>query len=205
MSHNGNILFIRPKMSLANDGLSREQPLSKPLVQILAIPATAPDSSGTKRLFHRYGQWSYRSSYPTNESRYYGLFGSLRLWNKIFVTDPRTRGEHAPTNAFLGGISKGDQRRFLQWAKDERDLPVIEELISGAATAEYEPSTPEMIQQTDEAHMGFTYKELGIFGRKQFAPTLVPGLNHFAAAAPKERGPRLFIGTSPTTVCSELD
>lgn len=65
----------------------------------------------------------------------------------------------------IGGISKTDLKRFLAYAKDKLDLPVLGEVLSAAPTAELEPLANGAIVQSDEADMGMTYAELSEFGR----------------------------------------
>ncbi|EDW00290.1 glutamine-dependent NAD(+) synthetase [Drosophila grimshawi] len=71
----------------------------------------------------------------------------------------------------IGGISKSDLRRFLAYAKDKYNLPVLESIIEAPPTAELEPlqENGELVQ-TDEQDMGMSYAELSQYGRlrKQF-------------------------------------
>jgi len=64
----------------------------------------------------------------------------------------------------IGGISKGDLKRFLIWASSHAGYKVLLDIVEAPPTAELEPITAEH-KQTDEADMGMTYAELGIFGR----------------------------------------
>ncbi|CAG8504749.1 9910_t:CDS:10 [Ambispora gerdemannii] len=64
----------------------------------------------------------------------------------------------------IGSISKTDLRRFIGYAKDCFELPVLQEFLDAQPTAELEPITNEYVQN-DEIDMGMTYKELSIFGR----------------------------------------
>ena len=73
----------------------------------------------------------------------------------------------------IGGISKTDLRSFIRFAKDEWDLPLLEEFITATPTAELEPISDTYVQ-SDEVDMGVTYEELGIFGRLRKVNKLGP-------------------------------
>lgn len=45
------------------------------------------------------------------------------------------------------------------------ELPVLEEIVGAAPTAELEPLSGQQVVQTDEQDMGMTYAELGQYGR----------------------------------------
>ena len=64
----------------------------------------------------------------------------------------------------IGGISKHDLRRFLNWAKDALGYSALAEIVDAPPTAELEPIT-ETYTQTDEDDMGMTYAELSRFGQ----------------------------------------
>lgn len=64
----------------------------------------------------------------------------------------------------IGSISKVDLIRFIRWAHDSFEMPILQEFVDAPPTAELEPITDKHVQ-TDEADMGFTYEELGILGR----------------------------------------
>lgn len=64
----------------------------------------------------------------------------------------------------IGGISKTDLRRFLQWAAENLGYMALLEILEAIPTAELEPIT-ETYVQSDEADMGMTYQELSLFGR----------------------------------------
>ncbi|KAG5461408.1 MAG: protein QNS-1, isoform c [Olpidium bornovanus] len=64
----------------------------------------------------------------------------------------------------IGAISKKDLRRFLAYARDSFDLPVLDGFLHATPTAELEPTTADYVQ-SDEADMGMTYEELSVFGR----------------------------------------
>ncbi|QRV88948.1 carbon-nitrogen hydrolase [Ceratobasidium sp. AG-Ba] len=64
----------------------------------------------------------------------------------------------------IGGISKTDLKKFIVYAQDQFDLPVLKSFIDAVPTAELEPIT-ETYVQSDEADMGMTYDELSVFGR----------------------------------------
>ncbi|KAK7687710.1 glutamine-dependent NAD(+) synthetase [Cerrena zonata] len=64
----------------------------------------------------------------------------------------------------IGAISKTDLKKFIAYAKDSFELPVLAEFLDAVPTAELEPIT-ETYVQADEADMGMTYDELSVFGR----------------------------------------
>eukprot|EP01065_Artemidia_motanka_P021974 TRINITY_DN26185_c0_g1_i1.p1 TRINITY_DN26185_c0_g1~~TRINITY_DN26185_c0_g1_i1.p1 ORF type:complete len:727 (+),score=191.23 TRINITY_DN26185_c0_g1_i1:60-2240(+) len=74
----------------------------------------------------------------------------------------------------IGGISKGDLRRFLRWAADERPahlgprLVKCRSIVEATPTAELRPDTDAegkaVAPQTDEEDMGMSYEELGVYG-----------------------------------------
>ncbi|KAH8927037.1 glutamine-dependent NAD(+) synthetase with GAT domain-containing protein [Atractiella rhizophila] len=64
----------------------------------------------------------------------------------------------------IGAISKTDLKRFIAFARDDFDLPVLDEFLNAVPTAELEPITEQYVQ-ADEADMGMTYDELSMFGR----------------------------------------
>ncbi|KAH9967593.1 glutamine-dependent NAD synthetase with GAT domain-containing protein [Russula dissimulans] len=64
----------------------------------------------------------------------------------------------------IGGISKTDLKRFIVWAQENFQLPILSRFLSAVPTAELEPFT-ETYVQADEADMGMTYDELSEFGR----------------------------------------
>jgi len=64
----------------------------------------------------------------------------------------------------IGGIAKGDLKRFLVWTSEHFPFPSLANVVRAKPTAELEPITAEYTQ-SDEADMGMTYEELGIFGR----------------------------------------
>jgi NAD+ synthase (glutamine-hydrolysing) len=64
----------------------------------------------------------------------------------------------------IGGISKTDLKRFIAWAQEKFQLPVLSSFLTAVPTAELEPIT-ETYVQADEADMGMTYDELSVFGR----------------------------------------
>ncbi|KAL0567643.1 glutamine-dependent NAD(+) synthetase [Marasmius crinis-equi] len=64
----------------------------------------------------------------------------------------------------IGGISKTDLKKFIAYARDSFDLPILTNFLDAVPTAELEPIT-ETYVQSDEADMGMTYDELSVFGR----------------------------------------
>ena len=65
----------------------------------------------------------------------------------------------------IGGISKGDLKRFLVYAAQHLGFPSLREVVEAPPTAELRPLQGGEIEQTDEEDMGMTYDELGVFGR----------------------------------------
>ena len=64
----------------------------------------------------------------------------------------------------IGGISKGDLRRFLVWGAENLGYQTLRTIVEAPPTAELRPTTSEY-EQTDEQDMGMSYDELGVFGR----------------------------------------
>jgi len=64
----------------------------------------------------------------------------------------------------IGGICKGDLKRFLLWASKELGYPSLASVVTATPTAELEPITKGYVQ-SDEADMGMSYEELGIYGK----------------------------------------
>ncbi|KAK6498782.1 glutamine-dependent NAD(+) synthetase [Arthrobotrys musiformis] len=64
----------------------------------------------------------------------------------------------------IGGISKTDLKRFIAYARDQFEIPILHDFLTATPTAELEPITKEYVQ-SDEADMGMTYDELSVFGR----------------------------------------
>ncbi|OSX63936.1 hypothetical protein POSPLADRAFT_1137746 [Postia placenta MAD-698-R-SB12] len=64
----------------------------------------------------------------------------------------------------IGAISKTDLKRFIAYARDAFELPILEDFLDAVPTAELEPITENYVQ-ADEADMGMTYDELSVFGR----------------------------------------
>lgn len=64
----------------------------------------------------------------------------------------------------IGAISKVDLKRFIVWAKDAFDLPILDDFVHAVPTAELEPTTGDYVQ-SDEVDMGMSYDELSVFGR----------------------------------------
>ena len=100
----------------------------------------------------------------------------------------------------IGGISKHDLRRFLNWAKDTLGYSALAEIVEAPPTAELEPIT-ETYTQTDEDDMGMTYAELSRFGQlrkmEQCGPVsmfekLVQEWNHLPPREVAEKVKRFF-------------
>ena len=100
----------------------------------------------------------------------------------------------------IGGISKMDLRRFLNWATDHLGYTSLIDVVSAPPTAELEPLTEDYTQE-DEADMGMTYEELSRFGilRKIYRcgpvsmfEKLVYEWNHLAPSEVAEKVKRFF-------------
>ncbi|KAJ3168629.1 glutamine-dependent NAD(+) synthetase [Geranomyces variabilis] len=63
----------------------------------------------------------------------------------------------------VGGISKTDLRKFVQYSKTHLGLGVLQEFLDANPTAELEPITSDYVQG-DEVDMKMTYEELSIYG-----------------------------------------
>ncbi|BCR89511.1 glutamine-dependent NAD(+) synthetase [Aspergillus chevalieri] len=63
----------------------------------------------------------------------------------------------------IGSISKVDLKKFIAWARDNFEVPILNEFLHATPTAELEPITSTYVQ-SDEADMGVTYAELSTFG-----------------------------------------
>lgn len=64
----------------------------------------------------------------------------------------------------IGGISKKDLKLFIAWARDNFNVPILEDFLTATPTAELEPITKDYVQ-SDEIDMGMTYDELSEFGK----------------------------------------
>ncbi|CAG8505290.1 1937_t:CDS:10, partial [Dentiscutata heterogama] len=96
------------------------------------------------------------------------LFAQLLPWvrNKsgsLLVLGSSNVDECADINP-IGAISKNDLRKFIDYAKNEFGIPILDEFLKATPTAELEPITHEYTQ-ADEVDMGMTYDELSIFGK----------------------------------------
>jgi NAD+ synthase (glutamine-hydrolysing) len=65
----------------------------------------------------------------------------------------------------IGGISKTDLKRFLEWGAVHLELPSLSMVQRATPTAELRPIVPGAASQTDEEDMGMSYAELRDFGR----------------------------------------
>ncbi|KAK2725857.1 glutamine-dependent NAD(+) synthetase-like [Artemia franciscana] len=65
----------------------------------------------------------------------------------------------------IGGISKMDLKRFLHYASQRFNLPILRKIVAAPPTAELEPLKDGQLVQTDEQDMGLTYAELSDLGR----------------------------------------
>eukprot|EP00842_Homolaphlyctis_polyrhiza_P000801 jgi/Hompol1/1721/HPOL_000260-RA len=65
----------------------------------------------------------------------------------------------------IGGIGKVDLNNFVKFMSENvPHLDILKQFLEAPPTAELEPRT-ETEQQTDEADMGMTYRELSVFGQ----------------------------------------
>ncbi|KAJ2780272.1 glutamine-dependent NAD(+) synthetase [Coemansia javaensis] len=64
----------------------------------------------------------------------------------------------------IGSISKADLRRYIAYARDHMDLPVLGAFLDAMPSAELVPFSAGCMQ-SDEVEMGMTYDELSAFGR----------------------------------------
>ncbi|KAJ2714486.1 glutamine-dependent NAD(+) synthetase [Coemansia spiralis] len=64
----------------------------------------------------------------------------------------------------IGSISKADLRRFIAYARDHMELPVLDAFLDATPTAELVPFATGYVQ-SDEVEMGMTYDELSAYGR----------------------------------------
>lgn len=64
----------------------------------------------------------------------------------------------------IGAISKHDLKRFIAYAEEEFNMPILREFLDAVPTAELEPITKDYVQ-SDEADMGMTYDDLSRYGR----------------------------------------
>ncbi|XP_059153927.1 glutamine-dependent NAD(+) synthetase-like [Physella acuta] len=65
----------------------------------------------------------------------------------------------------IGGISKTDLRRFIQYCVKAFKFSSLEKINSAPPTAELEPLEDGRLAQTDEEDMGMTYDELSVYGK----------------------------------------
>ncbi|GAB5360407.1 hypothetical protein AAMO2058_000625300 [Amorphochlora amoebiformis] len=64
----------------------------------------------------------------------------------------------------IGGICKNDLKMFLLWASKSLGYPSLASVVSATPTAELEPITEGYVQ-SDEADMGMSYEDLGVYGK----------------------------------------
>ncbi|KAI9867197.1 MAG: glutamine-dependent NAD(+) synthetase [Trichoglossum hirsutum] len=107
---------------------------------------------------------------PTVRGRRGG--GSLLVIGSANVDEKEYDCSSADLNP-IGGVSKTDLKKFLVWAKDNFDLPILDEFIHAIPTAELVPLS-ENYMQTDEEEMGLTYEQLSILGRLRKVSKLGP-------------------------------
>ncbi|KAL0934142.1 glutamine-dependent NAD(+) synthetase [Colletotrichum truncatum] len=64
----------------------------------------------------------------------------------------------------LGSISKTDAKEFQAWARDNWDLPIMDEFIEATPSAELLPLSAGVQDDEADTEMGLTYSELSEFG-----------------------------------------
>ncbi|KAG1895048.1 uncharacterized protein F5891DRAFT_1194554 [Suillus fuscotomentosus] len=64
----------------------------------------------------------------------------------------------------IAGISKTDLKKFIAYARDAFEIPILDDFLIAMPTAELEPISETHVQ-TYEVDMGMTYDELSVFGR----------------------------------------
>lgn len=64
----------------------------------------------------------------------------------------------------LGSISKNDAKAFQGWARDNWDLPIMNDFIYATPTAELLPLSAGVQSDESENEMGMSYDELSTFG-----------------------------------------
>lgn len=64
----------------------------------------------------------------------------------------------------IGAISKTDLKRFIAYAEQAFEMPILADFLTATPTAELEPITADYVQ-SDEIDMGMTYSELSVYGR----------------------------------------
>ncbi|KAJ2726058.1 glutamine-dependent NAD(+) synthetase [Coemansia sp. Benny D115] len=64
----------------------------------------------------------------------------------------------------IGSISKSDLRRFVAYARENMQLPVLADFLDAMPSAELVPFSADYVQ-SDEVEMGMTYDELSEYGR----------------------------------------
>ncbi|KAG1816244.1 hypothetical protein EV424DRAFT_1473040 [Suillus variegatus] len=101
-----------------------------------------------------------------------GRQGALLVLGSANVDERYPISKEMPTELILipadinpiGGISKTDLKKFIAYARDAFELPILNDFLTAVPTAELEPIS-ETYVQADEADMGMTYDELSVFGR----------------------------------------
>lgn len=74
----------------------------------------------------------------------------------------------------IGSISKNDLKRWIRYAKNAYDIPVLEEFVVAMPSAELVPPDDKGHIQSDERDMGCTYDELADFGKLRKVEKLGP-------------------------------
>ncbi|KAJ1941930.1 glutamine-dependent NAD(+) synthetase, partial [Linderina pennispora] len=64
----------------------------------------------------------------------------------------------------IGSISKRDLRKYIAYAREHLQLPVLDEFLEATPTAELVPFSESYVQ-SDEVEMGMSYDDLSVYGR----------------------------------------
>ncbi|KAJ1887508.1 glutamine-dependent NAD(+) synthetase [Coemansia sp. IMI 209127] len=64
----------------------------------------------------------------------------------------------------IGSISKSDLRKYIAYARDHMELPILDAFLGAVPSAELVPYSTDYMQ-TDEDEMGMTYDELSEYGK----------------------------------------
>ncbi|GAA5985841.1 hypothetical protein JCM11641_005317 [Rhodosporidiobolus odoratus] len=99
----------------------------------------------------------------------------------------------------IGSISKIDLKRFIAWAGEAFNLPILADFLNATPTAELEPTTQDYVQ-SDEIDMGMTYEELSVYGRLRKQEKMGPYSMFVKLATPGEWGTKL----SPVEIAEKV-
>ncbi|KAF1956968.1 glutamine-dependent NAD(+) synthetase with GAT domain-containing protein [Byssothecium circinans] len=120
--------------------------------------------------------YSYAQTLPSIRKRRGGggllVLGSSNVDEVLYGYYTKYDASSADINP-IGSISKTDLKKFLTWAGQAWDIPILEEFLNATPTAELEPLTSTYVQ-SDEADMQLTYDELSAFGTLRKVDRLGP-------------------------------